>query len=321
MNAPLLELPRCPPGTTLVLGAGGFLGSHAARWLARGGARARLLDLSIASIPHEVRDAPGVEVVQGNLLDPSVIRDALRGVDRVLHFVSATVPATSVDDVDLELRSNVGPTLRLLECMRAMGTKLMVFPSSGGTIYGDDAPPTGFPETAPVRPKGTYGLGKLMIEEILRFHARAGGPRCLVLRIANAYGPSVHGHARQGVIHAFLERVRDGQPVRVWGDGEDVRDFVHVDDVISALGGLLVHDVADELFNVASGAGTSMHEVLALIERITGRRVAVERVEGEYTGVRRNVLDVSKLRAGTGWAPRVSLQDGVAQMWRGLRVE
>lgn len=318
MTGTLAALPPAPGGTTLVVGAGGFLGSHAARWLARGGARTRLLDLSVESIPRDVREAPGVEIVQGNLLDVSVLRDALRGVDRVLHFVSATVPATSVDDVDLELRANVGPTLRLLECMREVGTPLLVFPSSGGTIYGDEAPQSGFPETAPVRPRGTYGLGKLLIEEILQFHARGAGPHCLILRVANAYGPSVRGHARQGVIHAFLERVRRGEPVRLWGDGEAVRDYVHVDDLLSAIGLLIAQGVQDDVFNVASGEATSMRAVLATIERVVGHLVPIEHVPGEYAGVRRNVLDVSKLRARTGWSPRVTLEAGIAQIWKGL---
>ena len=127
---------------------------------------------------------------------------------------------------------------------------LLVFPSSGGTVYGDDAPEGGSPETA-TSPPGTYGLGKRLIEEILLFRARAGGPHRLVLRIANAYGPTVHGHHRQGVINAFLDRARAGEPVRIWGDGSAVRDYVHVEDILSALSAL-VRRRRDELFN--SGA-------------------------------------------------------------------
>lgn len=318
MIDPILPLPPCPPGLTLVLGAGGFLGSHASRWLARCGARARLFDLSVKSIPEDVRSAPGIEVVQGNLLDATMVRDALRGVDRVFHLVSATVPATSVDQVDLELRVNVEPTLRVLEAMRELGTPLIVFPSSGGTIYGDEAPVTGFVETASVRPQGSYGLGKLLLEEICGFYARTGGPHCLLLRVANAYGPSVHAHSRQGVIHAFLERVRAGEPVRVWGDGHEVRDYVHAEDLLWAVSLLLEQGVRDDTFNVGSGRGVSVEEVLSVIERVTGRAPLVERVRGEYAGIRRSLLDVSKLRARTGWEPRIDVATGVAQLWKHL---
>jgi len=312
---PLRRFPLGLPGRTLVLGAGGFLGSQAAVWLASTGSSLRLFDLSIESIPEEARRAPGVEVVHGNLLDEVLVRRALEGVDQVLHFVSATVPATSVAEVDLELRANVQPTLRLLGAMRAAGTPLLVFPSSGGTVYGDEAPESGFAETAPPLPYGSYGLGKLLNEEILAFYARSGGPHCLVLRIANAYGPSVHGHNRQGVINAFLDRVRAGEPVRIWGDGSAVRDYVHVEDILSALSALVRSGARDEIYNVGSGRGRSVREVLDVIRHVTGGEIALERVSGEYAGVRRSVLDVSRLRTRTGWEPEVELEEGIAHLW------
>ncbi len=319
MTRLLRALPPGLPGRTLVLGAGGFLGSQAALWLAQTGSALRLFDLSIESIPEPARDAPGVEVVQGNLLDEALVRDALEGVDQVLHFVSATVPATSVAEVDLELRANVQPMARLLAAMRSAGTRLVVYPSSGGTVYGDEAPERGFPETAPARPSGSYGLGKLLSEQILSFHARSGGPRCLILRIANAYGPSVHGHNRQGVINAFLDRVQAGEPVRVWGDGSAVRDYVHVEDILTALSSLVRSDAQGEIYNVGSGQGLSVCEVLDVIRRATGRNVAIERAPGEYTGVQRSVLDVTKLQTLTGWRPQIGLEEGVAHLWQRLQ--
>ena len=139
-----------------------------------------------------------------------------------------------------------------------------------------------------------------------------------MLRISNAYGPSVREHQRQGVLQAFRERVRSGEAVRIWGDGEAVRDYVHVDDVIAALGLLLERDITDDVFNVASGTGTSVRELLSRIERVTGRPVVIERTEGEYAGVRRNLLDVSKLRAHTGWSPCVELDAGIAHLWKAI---
>lgn len=314
----LLPPPGPPPGLSLVLGAGGFLGGHVASWLARSGARARLFDLSVESIPGAVRRAPGVEVVHGNLMDDAVLRRALEGVDRVFHFVSATVPATSIDDVALELRANVEPMNRLLEAMREAGVGLLVFPSSGGTLYGDDAPERGSPEDAPLSPRGTYGLGKRLIEEILRFRSRAGGPHHLVVRIANAYGPTVHSHHRQGVINAFLERVREGQPVRIWGDGSAVRDFVHTDDLVAAVAALVAAGVRDEVFNLGAGEGVSIRELIDLISGVVGRPVALEPMPGAYAGVRRNVLDVTRLRERVGWRPQVTLRDGIAHLWRSM---
>jgi len=316
--APVRGAPPGLTGRTLLLGAGGFLGSQVALWLARAGSSLRLFDLSVESIPDEARSAPGTEVVHGNLLDDLVVRRALEGVDQVLHFVSATVPATSVAEVELELRANLQPTVRLLEAMREAGTPLLVFPSSGGTVYGDDPPESGFPETATARPFGSYALGKLLTENVVSFYARSGGPHCLVLRIANAYGPSVRGHDRQGVINAFLDRIRAGEPLRIWGDGSAVRDYVHVEDILSALSALVRSGARDEVYNVGSGRGRNMHEVLDVIRHVTGREFALEVVPGEYAGVRRSVLDTAKLRARTGWAPGIELEEGIAHLWAGL---
>jgi len=314
----LLPLPPAPPGRTLVLGAGGFLGGHAARWLAAAGAEARLFDLAVDAIPSWVREAPGIETVHGNLMDDAVLRRALAGVERVLCFVSATVPATSVHAVELELRANVQPTLRLLEAMRDAGVPLVVFPSSGGTVYGDDPPRAGFAETAVPRPVGSYGLGKRLLEEILAFESRHGGPSHLILRIANAYGPIAHGHPKQGVIPAFLERVRAGQPVRVWGDGAAVRDYVHAEDVLAALAELLAAGVRDETLNVGSGTGHDVRALLEIVSEVVGKPLVIEQATDEYTGVRRSVLDISRLRERTGFAPRVDLRSGVAHVWRSL---
>lgn len=321
MSDPLRPPAAGLPGRTLVLGAGGFLGSQAALWLARAGCRLRLFDLSVASIPRAVRERSDVEIVHGNLLDDVVVRRALDGVDQVLHFVSATVPSTSVADVGLELSANVLPTVRLLEAMRSAGTPLVIFPSSGGTIYGDEAPRAGFPESAPARPQGSYGLGKLLAEEILTFQARSGGPHCLIVRISNAYGPSVHSHHRQGVINAFLESVRAGAPVRVWGDGSAVRDYVHVEDILAAISSLVACGASDEIYNVGSGEGHSVADILDVVRRVTGREVRIERVAGEYTGVRRSILDVSKLRTRTGWTPQVTIEEGISHLWRSLHAQ
>jgi UDP-glucose 4-epimerase len=202
--------------------------------------------------------------------------------------------------------------------MRAAGTKLLIFPSSGGTIYGDEAPSEGFSETMAAQPAGSYGLGKRLIEEILAFHARSGGPHCLILRIANAYGPSVRSHSRQGVINAFLERVRDGEPVRIWGEGRAVRDYVHVEDVLSALSALVQSGARDEIFNIGSGQGRSIREILSVIQEVTGRKVAIEHVDREYAGVQRSVLDISRIRERTGWTPSVGLPMGIEHLWKSL---
>lgn len=126
----------------------------------------------------------------------------------------------------------------------------------------------------------------------------------------------MHSHHRQGVINAFLERVRAGEPVRIWGDGGAVRDFVHTDDLVSAIAALVAADGRDEIFNLGTGEGVSVRELIALIGEVVGRPVELEPMPGAYTEVRRNVLDATKLRERVGWKPQIALRDGIAHLWR-----
>ena len=314
------SLPAAPPGLSLVLGAGGLLGSHVGRWLARSGARARFFDLSIDTIAPDIRAQPGIEVVQGNMLDNETLIRALHGVDRVFHLVGATVPSTSVDRVDIEIEANLLPTLRLLEAMRVAAVPLVIFPSSGGTVYGDDPGPAGaFSEDAPQRPSCSYGLGQILVEELLTFHAAHGGPSALIVRIANVYGPTGNDRRRQGAVNAFLQQVVRGEPLSVWGDGTAVRDFIYVDDLVGALAALVASGADGRIFNVGTGDGHSIAEVVALVGTVTGRAPRLERVPQAYAGVSRNVLDISRLQSRTGWRPQVDLATGIARTWQAMQ--
>jgi UDP-glucose 4-epimerase len=308
-----------PEGLSLVLGAGGFLGCHVAAWLAGAGARVRLLDLSIASIPASIRNAPGCQVIQGNMLDEQTLERAVAGVDRVFHFVSATVPSTSVDTVDVEVASNLLPTVQLLETMRRQGVPLVLFPSSGGTIYGPGTRSEAFGEHAPLRPNCAHGLGKVLIEDTLRFYASRGGPDHLVLRISNPYGPTVRSHARQGVVNAFLEQARRGEPFQIWGDGSAVRDFLYVDDLLDAFAALLCARVSNQTYNLGSGRGHSIKEVAEVVARVTGVDPVFEWIQNEYAGVSYNVLDPMSLFEAVGWRSQVDLPTGIARTWEWMR--
>jgi UDP-glucose 4-epimerase len=314
--------PVAPPGRSLVLGAGGFLGSHVAHWLTSRGAPVRLFDLSVRHLPAKVLESPGCEVFQGNFLDETDLRRALEGVERVFHLIGATVPFTSLDQVDVEIRANVLPTVRLLDAMRELDVPLVIFPSSGGTLYGpgsETARPSH--EEASLDPTCSYGLGKLLIEEILRFRSGRGGPDHFVLRISNPYGRSSRSHRVQGVINAFLSEVLHGRPIQVWGDGRSVRDFVYVDDVIRAFSAVLRNAEPNQTFNVSSGEGHRIPEVIELVREVTGRDVRVVHRPEAYAGIAYNVLDPSRIEQKTGWRAEVDLRSGIQRTWESMLAE
>jgi UDP-glucose 4-epimerase len=308
---------RPEPPVRLVRGAGGFLGAHVARRLLLHAGRLRLFTRHAERLPRELRSHPQVEVMEADARDRERVVASLEGVDTVFDCVGGTVPATSPVGLSLELEVNLEPLALLLEAMGSVGRGHLVFPSSGGTVYGR-GPSRPLQEADPVQPESPYGMGKLLAEEMIRFHARRHGLTYLILRLANPYGRTTPGTASQGVIDVFLHRIAEGLPLDVWGCGDQVRDYLHIDDVTAAVDALLAHEVRDEVFNVGSGRGHAVVEVVDLIERVTGRRVDRRHRGDIYSGIPYNVLDVDKIRRVTGWRPRVSLAAGIAETWRRL---
>jgi UDP-glucose 4-epimerase len=155
---------------------------------------------------------------------------------------------------------------------------------------------------------------------VLRFYREHHGIESRIFRIANPYGDASKIHTAQGVIDAFLHRVRGGQPLTIWGDGSAVRDFIFADDVATAMGLLLERGTVkpgEEVVNVGSGRGASIAEVVEIIRSVVGQQVTVTRLDG-YRGPSHAVLDTGKLRALTGWTPIYDLEKGIREAWRRL---
>jgi UDP-glucose 4-epimerase len=298
----------------IVLGGSGFIGSALTDHLAASGHSVRVVDTRLPA--PGARRPRNVEYQEGNLLNDSDLDAAFSdGADTVLHLVSTTVPATSLDNVQVEVEANVLGSVRVLDAMVRHGIRRIGYPSSGGTVYREGA--SSHREDERCEPTCPYGLGKLLVEELLRYHARHKGIEHQIWRISNPYGDRTKRHRMQGVIDAFLHRVRDGEPLRIWGDGSAARDFIFIDDVATALTACMEKASWNEVYNVGTGIGTSVMDVLHTIEATVGRKVQVEAVPS-YVGPSRSVLDPDKLRRATGWSPAFDLAAGISAAWSRL---
>jgi UDP-glucose 4-epimerase len=306
-------------GSTLVRGASGFLGRHLASRLAGGGSL-RLFVRKAWRLPGYLRKSPGVEVVEGDALDESAVLASLEGVETVWDFVGATVPASHRSGHRAEVDLNLRALAILLDGMRSAGARRLVFPSSGGTIYGRTLSHPAREED-PGAPDSPYGLGKLLAEEMIRFEGRSGRLDYLILRMANPYGRNVVTTATQGVVDVFLARAHEKGSVTIWGDGSQVRDFLFVDDAVEAALAAAAAGTWRETYNVGSGAPVSISQVLALVEDVTGAPLERKTLADAYPGVSYSVLDSSKLAGRTGWAPSYSLRAGIEEAWRRLAGE
>ncbi|TCR66574.1 UDP-glucose 4-epimerase [Bosea sp. BK604] len=312
-DAPRLDGTRC-----LIMGGGGFLGVHLANALIRQGAVVRAFGRSLTD-PTELDRR--VRWSCGHFEDVEAVAEAARGQEIVFHLLSGSVPGQPGQKPASDLETNVVGTLRLLDICNAAAVRRVVFASSGGTVYGPaERFPT--PEAAATDPISAYGVGKLAIEKYLALYQHLYGLEYLALRIANVYGPLQSTLKRQGVVAAMLDHALAGKPLEIWGTGEVVRDFVHVDDVVSALLLAATYDGPHRVMNVGSGTGLSINQVASDIEAVAGT-TSLSRIyrAGRAADVPVNILDISLITRETPWRPRRPWLDGLRSTARWMAAQ
>lgn len=292
----------------LVLGGGGFIGTNLCRHLLKLGARVQGFGRS-RSFPEALE---GVRWIAGDFADHAAVARAVEGSELVFHLVGGSLPESSNLDPAADLAANVPSTLHLLDVCQRSKVRKIIFASSGGTVYGIPKGPGSVSETAPTDPIAAYGISKLAIEKYLALYHRLHGLDYTILRIANPFGPYQSGDRRQGVIAAFVQRALRGETLELWGNGEVVRDFVYVGDVVDAIARASLYEGEHRIFNVGQGEGRTINQVLADIERaVGGGSLAKVYKDPRPADVPVSVLDITLIRREMGWQPREDWLSGL----------
>lgn len=295
----------------LVVGGNGFIGSHLVDALVDRGHDVTAFDrFSTGSVSFR----SAATALPGDFLSRSDLRAAVAGRDVVFHFLATTSPATAEADPTLDIRTNVIQTVELLAACADAGVGHVYFASTGGAIYGPQAA-SGFSEDSPTLPVSPYGIGKLTIEHYLRYFRAKHALRSTSLRISNPYGTRQHPNRKQGLIPIALREIARGGTVTRYGDGSMVRDYIYVDDLVRMIAPLADASPRHEVYNLGSGRGHSVTEVLETIARVTGRDVPLREVPTPATFVDRVVLDVSRFDAEFGITAPTTLEQGIAATW------
>ena len=266
----------------------------------------------------------GAEFVHLDIRDPEtaeLIRE--RRFDIINHHAAQMDVRVSVNDPRFDASVNVDGLLNLLEAARDAEVGRVLFVSSGGVVYGEpEQRPT--PESAPKLPESPYGVTKLAGEQYLYYYHRVHGMEYAALRYSNVYGPRQDPHGEAGVVAIFSTRLIAGEPLTIFGDGEQTRDYVYVGDVVAA--NLLLSDAelprADGLddrgFNVGTGQETSVNGLADALMGASESRVEVQHAPARPGELRHSSLDAGRLRS-LGWNPRTELRDGLAATYRWIR--
>jgi UDP-glucose 4-epimerase len=292
----------------LITGGSGFIGRQFVKALSATGARVRVVDLQ----PHP---DPAVDLVQGDIAEPDVIEAALDGgIDAIVHLAAVTSVLRSIEHPELTYRTNVAGTHRVLEGARVAGVKALVFASTNAVTGPMDAP--AITERAALRPLTPYGATKAAGEMLMSAYTAVYGVRCTCLRLTNVYGPGMQ--AKDSIVARLMRGTRLGKTFEIYGDGRQVRDYVHVSDVVAAAQLALADQSWHGPVVIGAGKSLSVLEVVDEVRRVTGAEVRVVHgpaKQGEMPAV---IVDAARARAA-GWLPRFSFSEGVAGVWEEWR--
>jgi UDP-glucose 4-epimerase len=310
------SMTQASPRKVLVTGGAGFIGANvAAAYVRRGDHVVVLDDLSRG---RAERVPPGAELVRMDVRSPAaaaLVRE--RRFDLLsLHAAQVDV-RVSVADPRHDMAVNLDGLLNLLEAVRAVGHGRVLFVSSGGVVYGDPpARPT--PENAPKAPVSPYGVSKLSGEQYLMYYHLVHGVEYAALRYANVYGPGQDPHGEAGVVAIFCQRLLADEPVTVYGDGEQTRDYVYVGDVVDANLRAVDSDVTGA-FNVGRGVATSVLDIVEALAAQSDNGFEADHLPARTGEVQHIALDPSRTKAELGWEAQVDLDQGLARTLDSLR--
>lgn len=314
-------LPAAAPPSRryVVLGGRGFIGARLVELLATTDVHVRSFDrVPPPALPAAGAPGPAnVEQVVGDATKPDDLHQALEGADTCFLLLSSTIPQTSNEAPIMDATSAILGSLAVFEACRRANVRKIIYLSSGGTVYGQ-AKYLPIDEGHPTDPLCAYGVSRLAVEKYLRLQNALYGMDYCILRASNIYGPGQRLESAQGAVGVFMGRLLSGRPIEVWGDGSAVRDYLHVNDLARALLAAAESRGDRHLFNVGSGVGHSLNELLEALQEVVGLTPATNRHPGRNFDVPANVLDIRAAAADLGWTPQIDLTTGLRMTWEHL---
>lgn len=299
----------------LVTGGAGFIGSHTVRALLDLGHDVVVLDNLTTGKMENLPQSMKLDIILGDIADESAVEAALQGCEAFVHLAAIASVDLSVQEPLRTHRTNLFGSIQLFECAARMGVRRALYASSAA-IYGPalDLP---LSEASRPQPLTPYAIDKLAGEYYLAHYHRTKALEATTFRFFNVFGPRQDPTSPySGVVSIFLDKVRTGEQITIFGDGQQSRDFVYVGDVVGALLASLEAPVSSDempIYNVARGVGVQLTELLEVVKSLPGREspLPVKHEPARVGDIRHSVGDSSKLRRELGWNPKTSIREGM----------
>jgi UDP-glucose 4-epimerase len=301
----------------LVTGGAGFIGSNLVDLLLSQGNEVDVVDDLSSGREHNLASAleAGARLHRADVRDGEAMRALVASTtpEVVFHLAAQIDVRVSVADPGFDARTNVVATADLLEASRVNGVRRFVFASTGGAIYGEtDVMPT--PESTLPRPMAPYGTSKLCAEQYLGLYERLHGMSTVALRFGNVYGPRQDVHGEAGVIAIFCGRLRRGEDLRVFGDGEQTRDYIYVGDLVDAIATAGARDATGAI-NLGTEEETSVLRLAEILQRHAGSVAEIDVQPARLGEIQRSVLDAGRAREVLGWTAATRIDEGLRLTW------
>lgn len=303
----------------LILGGAGFIGSNLAAHLLERGVQVSVMDSQPERLAAMQARLPKLVCHCGSAEQSTFLAEIISGQDVLVYLIHTTIPSVSEEDPGYDAVSNIRMLLAVINAAGKAGVRRIVQSSSGGTVYGR-ANSVPISESHPTDPLCAYGISKLAIEKYVRLYCSRLDIESVVLRVANPFGPGQALRAAQGAVSVFLGRMMNGEPIEIWGDGNVVRDYIYIQDVVEAFEAAALKPLNEPhpVLNIGTGVGTSLRELIEILESVSGLRAEVSYRPARALDVPTNVLDIRYARQLLDFAPRFSLRDGLEKYWESL---
>jgi UDP-glucose 4-epimerase len=300
----------------LLIGGSGFIGSHVLQKFSE-----NRWDISVFArgIDQKVQSKYSINFYPGDIQERQALEGAIsQGCDVLVHLVSSTTPGSSNDSPIFDVSSNLLGSISIFELCVKYSIPKLIFISSGGAVYGNPVHvPIG--EEHPTNPISSYGIVKLAIEKYLEFFRHNYGLNYTALRLSNPYGLGQNPKGNQGAIAVFASKILLGDEIVIWGDGSVIRDFIAVEDVSELIFSVANSPNSGGVFNVGSGVGSSILEIISLIKNSLGIEAKLKFLPPRAFDPPRIILNPQKVMDKFFWAPKISIQDGIDKYCKFLK--
>lgn len=305
----------------LILGGNGFIGRNLSATLLEAGNEIICADRVFPGQASRQVVSDQIDYRTGDLADASFMHSLFDSgsFDWVIHLACSLIPSSGYVDFLRERELNIFGGYELIRNMRESSSKNILYFSTGGAIYGLNGESINT-EDAQLKPINYYAYSKLVMEEFIRMESRTGGPSHIIVRPSNPYGSGQNLFGRQGLIAVTLGKILKDEKPQIWGDGSVVRDYLHISDLCNAVALLIKSGRANETYNIGSGKGLSVLDVMSTIKEATGRDFKPGFLPGRSVDAPVNILDITKLTKDTGFEPAVELLEGISALWKEMLV-